>query len=139
MKKVMNQSTAIAIALFVILTIAFAVPVLANEGKNEDKKNPGVELKFIGNYENQPVFQLNLVSAVEDEFTIVLRDKDGNVLYADKVKGTNITKKFLLSTEELGDNLVTVEVKSKKNQKPEVYTINRKQNLVEETLVTKLK
>lgn len=137
MKKVMNQSAAVAVALFVVLTVAFATPSFANEEK--DKKNPGVELKFIGNYENQPVFQLNLVSAVEDEFTIVLRDKEGNVLYSDRVKGTNITRKFLLSTEEIGDNLVTVEVKSRKNQKPEVYTINRKQNLVEETLVTKLK
>ncbi len=61
------------------------------------------------------------------EFTITLRDSDGNVLYSDKEKGTSITRKFLLTTQEIGDNIVTIEVKSKKSPKAEVYTINRKQ------------
>lgn len=136
MKKAFNYYA--TVALFLVLTVAFAAPAMANE---EKKENPStsIELKHIGNRENQPIFQLTLVSAVEDEFTITLRDKDGTVLYSDRVKGTNITRKFLLSTEDLGDNILSVEVKAKKNVKSEIYTINRKQNVVEETLVTKLK
>ncbi len=136
MKKMMKNSVLVAVALFLVFSVVFSATASANEGK---KDNPVIELKHIGTYDNQPIFQLSLNTPVEEEFTITLRDKDGNVLYSDKVKGTSITKKFLLSTEEVGDNILSVEVKAKKNTKAEIYTINRKQNLVEETLVTKLK
>lgn len=134
MKKIMKHSAIVSV-LFLALTLVFAGSAAANE---EKKPASNIELKFIGNYENQPVFQLNVTTAVEDEFIITLRDRDGVVLYTDKVKGTNVSKKFMLNTDEMGDNVVNVEVRSKKG-KAEVYTINRKQSLVEETLVTKVK
>jgi len=121
----------------VALTLAFTNTTLANGEKNPNTSS--IELKFIGKYENQPVFQLNLNNAQEDEFTITFRDDYGNVLYAAKVKGSNISKKFMLNTEEIGDNALSVEVKAKKNDKSEVYQINRVSSLVEETTVNKIK
>ena len=141
MKNVAKTSMSI-IALLVILTVSFSSAAFANGEKAKGAKsenNNSIEVKHIGDYENQPIFQLNLTTSEADEFTITLRDNDGNVLYADKVRGTVISKKFLLTTQEIGDNIVTIEVRSKKSSKAEVYTINRKQNLVEETFVTKVK
>jgi hypothetical protein len=119
-------------------TLAFSTPTLANEG---DKENPttATELKFIGNMENQPVFELNL-NDNEDEYTVIFRDEYGNVLFNDKFKGAiGLTKKFLLKSEEFGDEALKVIVKSKKNNSTEVYTINRSHSYVEETLVSKIK
>jgi hypothetical protein len=61
------------------------------------------------------------------------------VLYSGKVKGSNISKKFMLNTEEIGDNVLNVEVKAKKNDKAEVYQINRNRSYVDETVVNKVK
>ncbi len=123
------------VTVLVLSTVAFA-----NNGEKAPKSaTSNIEVKHIGNYENQPIFQLNLTAVESDEFTITLRDSDGNVLYSDKEKGTNITRKFLLTTQEIGDSIVTIEVRSKKSPKAEVYTINRKQNLIEEMFVTKIK
>lgn len=122
------------VTVLVLSTVAFA-----NGEKAPKNTNSSIEVKHIGNYENQPIFQLNLTTAEADEFTITLRDSDGNVLYSDKEKGTSITRKFLLTTQEIGDNIVTIEVRAKKSPKAEVYTINRKQNLIEEMFVTKIK
>jgi hypothetical protein len=119
-------------------TLAFSTPTLANDG---DKENPttATELKFIGNMENQPVFELNLNNN-EDEYTVTFRDEYGNVLYSDKFKGaTGLTKKFLLKSEDFGDAALSVVVKSKKNNSTEVYSINRSHSYVEETLVNKVK
>ena len=119
-------------------TLAFSTPTLANEG---DKENPttATELKFIGNMENQPVFELNL-SNTEDEYTVTFRDEYGNVLYSDKFKGAvGLTKKFLLKSDDLGDEAVKVVVKSKKNNSSDVYTISRNNSYVIETLVSKIK
>ena len=125
--------TAIALLAF---TLAFSTSTLANNEK--EKPASAIELKFIGHYENQPVFQLNLNNKEEEEFTITFRDDYGNVLYAGKVKGTSISKKFMLNIEEIGDNVLSVEVKAKKSNKSEVYKINRSRTYVDETVVSKV-
>lgn len=132
----MKNYKTIAIALFAALSIASTSTVLANEGSKSAKS--GIELKFIGNNENQPVFQLNVNNTEEDEYTVTFRDEQNNVLYAGKLKGINITKNFQLNTEEVGDNAMSVEVKSRKTNKAEVYKINRTHSYTEEIVVNKL-
>ncbi|WP_276485030.1 hypothetical protein [Paraflavitalea pollutisoli] len=134
--KTLRNYGMMAIAL-VAFTVAFTNTTLANNEK--EKVAAAIELKFIGHYENQPVFQLNLTNKEEDEFTITFRDDFGNVLYSTKVKGTTISKKFMLNVEEIGDNVLNVEVRSKKNAQSEVYKINRNRSYVEETVVSKIK
>lgn len=134
MKKAMRNYGFIAIAL-IALTFAFSNTAMANE---EGPKKHVTELKFIGNKENQPVFELNLTSTVEDEYTVTFRDEYGNVLYTEKFKGAGITKKFMLKTEDFGDAALNVVVKSKINGTTEVYSINRSHTYVEETVVNKV-
>lgn len=133
MKKAMRN---FGIAL-IALTLGFATVTLAND---EDGKNKHTtELKFIGNLEDQPVFQLDLINSEEDDVTVTFRDDAGNVLYVNTFKGANISKKFMLKSEEFGDTALNVTIKSKKNNTTEVYTINRSHTYVEETVVNKLK
>jgi hypothetical protein len=134
MKKAMRNFGIFTIALLAF-TLAFSTVTLAND----EKPSPVTELKFIGNLENQPVFQLNLNNTIEDEFTVTFRDENGNILYTDKFKGANITKKFMLKSEELGDAALHVVVRGRKNNTTEVYSINRSHSYVEETVVNKVK
>jgi hypothetical protein len=117
-------------------TLAFSTPTMANDGEKGDHKT---ELKFIGNMENQPVFELNLSNKEEDEYTVIFRDENGNILFNDKFKGAGITKKFLLKSDEFGDEVLNVIVKSKLGNTTETYTINRSHSYVEETQVNKVK
>ena len=135
MKKAIKNYGLMIITL-ITLTVGFTTITLAND---EGKTKNITELKFIGNMENQPVFQLNLNNTEDDEFIVTFRDDAGNVLYSDKFKGAGITKKFLLKSEEFGDSALNVVVKSKKYNTTEVYTINRSHTYVEETVVSKLK
>lgn len=134
MKKAMRNFGIFSIALLAF-TLAFSTVTLAND----EKPAPVTELKFIGNLEDQPVFQLNLNNTIEDEFTVTFRDENGNILYTDKFKGANITKKFMLKSEELGDATLNVVVRGKKNNTTEVYSINKSHSYVEETVVNKVK
>lgn len=135
--KIKMRNYGMMLMAVVALTLAFSTTTLANGEKNP--RSSSIELKFIGHYENQPVFLLNLNNTEEDEFSITFRDDYGNVLYSGKVKGSNISKKFMLNTEEIGDNVLNVEVKAKKNDKSEVYQINRNRSYVDETVVNKVK
>jgi hypothetical protein len=118
------------------LTLAFTTPTMANDG---GKDKPKTELKFIGNMENQPVFELNLASKVEDEYTVTFRDDYGNVLFTDKFKGAGLSKKFVLKSEDFADAALNVSVKSKNGNTTEVYSISRSHTYVEETQVNKVK
>jgi hypothetical protein len=135
MNKAMRNYGIIAIAL-VAFTFAFSNTTLANE---EGPTKHVTELKFIGNKENQPVFQLNLTNTVEDEYTVTFRDEYGNILYTEKFKGASISKKFLLKSEDFGDASLNVVVRAKNGNTTEVYSINRSHSYVEETVVNKVK
>lgn len=136
MKKAMRNYYGLMMFALIALTLGFSTITRAND---EGKAKNITDLKFIGNMENQPVFQLSLNNTEDDEFTVTFRDEAGNVLYSDKFKGANINKKFMLKTEEFGDTALNVVVKSKKFNTTDVYTINRSHTYVEETVVNKLK
>ena len=121
------------IALFFVLSLV-TTATLAN---NEKKDPPAAELKYIGILKNQPVFQLDLNSADEKDFSISIKDQFGEVLYTEKVKAKIFTRKFQLDTDNLDDAVLRVEVKSGKN-KPEVFTINRNTRFIDETSISKL-
>jgi hypothetical protein len=115
-------------------TLAFSTPTMANDEEKGDHKT---ELKFIGNMENQPVFELNLAN--EDEYTVIFRDENGNILYNNKFKGAGLTRKFLLKSDEFGEEILHVIVKSKSGNTTDLYTINRSHSYVEQTQVSKVK
>jgi hypothetical protein len=133
--KTMTNTRLIALALVALFTVAFTAPALAND----EKKVIPVELKFIGNIKNQPLFHMTFNSTEESEYTIVVRDEYGNVLYKETVKGGIFTKKFLLNTEELGDAELKFEVSGKNYEKPVVFEINKQSRFVQDVVVNKVK
>ncbi len=122
-------------ALLAALLIASTGTTLANEGTKP--KSSGTDLKFIGNNDNQPVFQLNLNNAGEEEYIVTFRDEQNNVLYAGRLKGTNISKNFQLNTEDGVDGVIAVEVRDRKSNKVETYKINRTTSYTQEIVVNK--
>lgn len=122
----------------VALLFAFTLATTAVIANNENPSTSSIELKFIGKHENQPIFELNLANKEADEFTIVIRDEYGSMLYSGKAKGTNISRKFMLN-EEIGDTNLYVEVRSKKDNKGETYKISKSYSYKDEPVITSAK
>jgi hypothetical protein len=120
------------LALF--LSFTFSSLAFANDG---NKDTTEVQLRFIGNFNNKPVFQLEMENPGLEEFSISISDEDGTLLYFDKIRSKNFTRKFQVNTDEIQGNL-RVEVKAGKTNKTEVYQINSITRFVHEMLVTKL-
>jgi hypothetical protein len=131
--KAMMSTRLVAVALVALFSVAFTAPALAND----DKKTIPVEMKFVGNVRNQPLFHMTFNSMEETEYTITVRDEYGNVLYKDKVKGGIFTKKFLLNTEEVEDSDLKFEVTGKGYDKPVVFEINKYTHFVEDIVISK--
>ena len=122
----------------VALLFAFTLATTTTFANNENPTTSTIELKFIGKHENQPIFELNLANKEADEFSIIIRDEFGSLLYAGKAKGTNVTRKFMLN-EEVGDANLYVEVRSKKSSKSETYRISKSYSYKDEPVITSAK
>jgi hypothetical protein len=133
MKKISTRL--VAIALMAVLTTAFVSPAMANDEKNTIP----VELKFVGNLKEQPLFHLVFNNTEESQFTITVRDSYGNVYYRETVKGSQFTKKFLLNIDDLDEGKVKFEISSKSYEKPVVFEINNSTKYVESYSVNKIK
>jgi hypothetical protein len=122
--------TIIAIAIFSVIGFT---QVNATDTTVGTQSLP-VELKYAGNYKNQPLIQLNFSgSKDENVFNILITDEQGVVLYSADVKGEVFSKQFLLNTEDLGDAVLRFEISGKKSGKTVAYRVNR-QTLVSEQL-----
>ena len=120
----------IAIAIFSV--IGFTQVNAADT--TADTQSLPVELKYAGNYKNQPLIQLNFSgSKDENVFNILITDEEGVVLYSADVKGEVFSKQFLLNTEDLGDAVLRFEISGKKSGKTVAYRVNR-QTLVSQQL-----
>lgn len=133
MKKVMKNNTMMALALVAMLALGTTAPVLANGGKEDP-----IELKFLGNYKSQPVFQLNLHNDEATEFTVTVKDNSNVILYTEKLKGADISRRYRLNTEEVELSGVTFEVTNRATNKTVTYTVNNNTRLVSEVEVAKM-
>ena len=124
MKKIFSNNRLIAIAFFTVFSVVTAPVALASS--DSSNRSMPVELKLIGSINNQLLFQLSFAGNAEpDEFTIVIRDEDGNSLYRENIKGESFTKKFLLNKDEVGNGKLRFEITSKKYSKTVVYEVPR--------------
>jgi len=130
MKTVINTLSRMSILMFAILTMSFA-------GNPENSKNPA-ELTYLGTNDNHPRFQLNLNNTESDEFTVTIKNKSSEVLYKERIKGSNVSRKYQLNIEDTNASGITFEVVSKNNKSRVIYAVNETSRLVQDVSITEL-
>ena len=135
MKTFISRSKIIAIAF--VFTFSLASMENSAHGIYSKSNNP-VELKYIGNENNQPLFQLNLNNDEADEFVVTLKDLSGGVIYSEVVKGKLISRKYRLNTDEIGISEIRFEVSSKRSNTKTVYSVSSTSRVVEDVVIIKL-
>ena len=136
MKKVMSKNKAIIIALMAIISTSFSNPVLATDTKNDPI---GVEIKYLGVRDKNPVFEIIMKNTKDDSFIITIRDESGTVLFSEKLSGKNLSRKYRIDTEEeITEGSLRFEVRSLNNKKTEVYTVGISENTTREMVINKI-
>ena len=134
MKKLQKNYRLVIVALMSIFVLAFT-PAHASEGK---PTTLAVDVKCIGFQNDSPVFQLSFTNEAEDEFYITIRDNHYNVIYSEKVKGINISRKFQLVNEEKEEGDINFEISSKKTNSTVKYKVNTTTRVISDTQVVKV-
>ncbi|MEP7254412.1 MAG: hypothetical protein ABI666_01485 [Ferruginibacter sp.] len=130
-----HTKSIIAIVLFTLLSFAQANATDTAEGITAVP----VELKVAGTVKNQPLLQLNFSGTKEEnQFSILIADENGVVLYSASAKGEKFSKQFILNTDDLGDAVLKFEISSKKTGKTVVFQVSRQTLISEQMNVVKL-
>jgi len=128
MEKIFLNKRIVVIAFFTVFSTA-VMPAKAHESDPVP-----VELRFIRWVKDQPIFQFDFRGNLQnDEFTIMIRDEFNNILHKENIKGEFFSKSFLLNTNEVADDTLYFEIRSKKSNQSKVYPVNRHTFLEQET------
>ena len=120
MKNVMNRNKAAIIGLMAIVGAVTTNPVSASIKTDP----PGVQVKYVGYAQSNPVFEITFKNAETDVYFITIRDQTGNILFSEKLKGKNISRKYRIDTEEeIEEGGLRFEVRSANTKKTDVYSV----------------
>lgn len=99
------------------------------------------EVKFDGMIKQDPLFTLKLNNTGVEEFVITVKNGDGIALYSEKIKGSNLSRKYkidILDDLSLESFNLRFEVLNVATNKTATYTVTSKTQLLENFLIAKL-
>ena len=136
MKKAMSKNKAFIFGLMAIISTSFSNPVSAMDKKSDP---PGVEIRYLGFVNKNPVFEITTSNVQADNFFITIRDEAGTVLFTEKLSGKMLSRRYRIDTEEeIADGGLRFEVRSVKSKKTEIYIVGVSENITREMAVTKI-
>ncbi len=134
MKNVITRNRTAFIALMTALSFGFVSPVMATTKADP----PTVEVKYLGFKESNPVFQITVSSIEADNYLIKIRDKEGNLLFSERLNG-NVSRSYRIDTEEeIKEGGLVFEVTSSSTKKTEKYTVGVTEKTIKDVAVNKI-
>lgn len=134
MKTYLSKTKIVALALVTLFTTTVALPAFA--GNDDDKK---AEVSYVGNLNEMPVFRLSLNNKAKEAFYVSVTDKEGNVLYSEKLSGTNIVRNYQFDGELYGNYNLTFSITDIKGNEVGTYTVSKNIKTVDEIVVNEVK
>ena len=133
MKTTKNIAKILTFTFFAFLTLGSSLNGFAGVADSTP-----VELKFVGNLQNQPVFQLDLNNEKSGEYFIIIKDANSEVIFSETLKGIQISRKYKFLTEEVDVSTLQLEITNKKENTTTVYTVNRQLRTVQDVVINRL-
>lgn len=132
MNKMIPDIKSIAIVLLTTISLIASNSSFASDLVNNNKSRS--EVKFVGTLENLPVLQLELNSNENAQYFITVRNSEKRILLYEKLKGTNILRRYKLYAEDVSRTQgTTIEVINKKTKETLVFTI-KDNNIIEQNV-----
>ncbi|MEP6584924.1 MAG: hypothetical protein ABJA90_11695 [Ginsengibacter sp.] len=137
MKQAINKTKMITMGLITLFTMGITQATMA-KGTNE---NP-VEFKFLGNFENHPVFLLNLNNKNAEKYIVTIKDATNHILFTEKITQADFSRKYKLDIDESEFRTpgfqLRVEVTSLSANKTQVYKISTETHVTENVVIAEL-
>ena len=132
----MNKNKAIIIAMMALISTSFSNPLSAMDKKTDP---PGVEIKYLGFLDKNPVFEIIFNNVQVDNYFITIRDEAGTTLHSEKISGKSISRRYRINTEEvIPEGGLRFEIRVGSSNKTEVYVAGVTESVTREMAVNKI-
>jgi hypothetical protein len=135
--KAIKKTKMITMGLFTLCAMG-----LTNATFAETRTDTPSSLKFVGKVNDRPVFQLSLNNSDAEQYFINIKDENNNVLYSERVKGTNLSRRYQLDVSDAdlasAGFGIKVEVTSARTHKTTTYKISSQTKVSENIVVAQL-
>ena len=137
MKQASNKTRNIGFGLLTLCAMGLSIPAFAGI-----KTGDPVELTFMGNKNDQPVFQLQLHNAENGVYRILIEDLSQHVLLSEKVTGIDIIKNYRLdiNSDDYGSPSfgLKFEVTNLDTHKTQEYKVSSETHVSSNIIVAKI-
>ena len=130
-----NTLTRLSVIALLIVGLVSASPAQAN---GETPKEAPAVVKYLGNVDGKPTFQLAVNNPTGQEVSLSLRDENGYLIYSDTIKDKEYARK--LQFDELGGEKLklTLVLRTKKDVQTKTFEITKNTRTVEDVAVVSL-
>lgn len=138
--KTMNIKKNIGILVVGALTMLFSNIALANGVTPiETISNAVADIEYAGKIGEQPAFRLVIKSTDVEDYSITIKEDDGEILFRERLKGTQISRTYQLDAEDM-DRIsgTTFEVTNRTTNVTTTYKISSMKSYTENVVIVKL-
>jgi len=135
MKTVFTNTKALILALVTLFAASLAVPAFANNEETVAK----AEVSYIGNLNDLPVYRLSLTNPSNEVLFVTVSDNYGNILYNEKLSGTSIVRNYQFDTDIYSEYNFNFTISNVKGKLVGVYNVNKRNKVIDEIAVNKVK
>lgn len=138
MKK-QNFSTLVKKSLFNLGFTGFLLIGITSAASAQDSvQSSNSQVKYIGSLNGQPVFKVDLDNQEGSVYHLTIKDEDGAVLYAEKIKSKQFSKKFKFESSDRSDAKLTFIIEGNKNFQSKEFKVNTNTEVFNNVVVTAL-
>ncbi|HWI90460.1 MAG TPA: hypothetical protein VNT20_04255 [Flavisolibacter sp.] len=125
-----------------IISLGFTSLVLiglvntATAGTTDTTPTPLV--KYVGSLDGQPVFKVDLKNESAKAQYLTIKDDQGVILYAEKIKGKEFTKSFKFENSDRDNVRLTFIVENEKGVQSQEFKVNTNTRVLNDVVVTTL-
>ena len=133
-----NIKTAGIILLGVFALLLSNIALATDVTPIEKISNAVAEIKYAGKINDQPTFRLVIKSSDVEDYSVTIKEADGEILFRERLKGSQISRIYKLDAEDMERiNGTTFEVTNRTTNVTTTYKISSMKSYTENIVITK--
>lgn len=128
---------AFARTMVVCALVVITFPLAADAQKFTIEKN-SPEIKYLGTVQDRLLFQIDMENVPNSPLYVTIKDEEGNVLFAEKVRDANFSRKFAFDKGEFEGKRVSFIVQGVNGKSTQTVQVATRTRMVEDVVITRL-
>jgi len=121
-----------------VLSLGLTTVLLSGMSSAQSSATPEPLVKYIGTLDGQPIFRVQVDNQPGSVYHLTIKDDEGTVLYAEKIKDKQFSKSFKFDHANRDNVKLTFTLQGNKNTQSKEFSVNTTTKVLDNVVVTTL-